>query len=126
MNRNLDSKLPDVGTSIFAVMTQLAVDTGAINLAQGYPDFGTDPELIRLMQEALQEGHNQYAPMAGLFSLREAIARLESSNLVERKPNVGARVITLSIEELHESFPELFEERGCEAPHVHRDRFVSP
>ncbi|WP_233131718.1 methionine aminotransferase [Robiginitalea sediminis] len=68
------SKLPQWEPSIFDTMNQVARQTGAINLAQGYPDFGTDPELVRLMQEALQEGHNQYAPMAGLFSLREAIA----------------------------------------------------
>lgn len=69
------SKLPDVGTSIFSVMTQLAQECGAINLAQGFPDY--DPPLA--LQEALARhattpGHHQYAPMPGLPRLREAIA----------------------------------------------------
>ncbi|MDF7812882.1 methionine aminotransferase [Hymenobacter sp. YC55] len=71
----IQSKLPDVGTSIFSVMTQLAQECGAINLAQGFPDY--DPPLE--LQEALARhagtpGHHQYAPMPGLPRLREAIA----------------------------------------------------
>ncbi|MCW5899961.1 MAG: pyridoxal phosphate-dependent aminotransferase [Flavobacteriales bacterium] len=67
-------KLPDVGTTIFAVMSQLAQETGAINLSQGFPDFPVDPELVSLVQEAMRGGHNQYAPMPGLPGLREALA----------------------------------------------------
>lgn len=67
-------KLPDVGTTIFAVMSQLAQETGAINLSQGFPDFPVDPELVTLVQEAMHAGHNQYAPMPGLPALREALA----------------------------------------------------
>jgi methionine aminotransferase len=59
-------------------MSQLAIETGAINLSQGFPDFGVDPELIRLMQNALEGSYNQYAPMGGIFSLREAIVRKTS------------------------------------------------
>ncbi len=70
----LDSKLPHAGTSIFAVMSKLAHEHGAINLSQGYPDFPTSPELIELVHEAMKTGHNQYAPMPGIYSLREAIA----------------------------------------------------
>ncbi|SHL58894.1 methionine aminotransferase [Hymenobacter psychrotolerans] len=69
------SKLPDVGTSIFAVMTQLAQECGAINLAQGFPDY--DPPLAlqqALARHATTSGHHQYAPMPGLLRLREAIA----------------------------------------------------
>ncbi|MCO5724285.1 methionine aminotransferase [Robiginitalea sp. 2V75] len=60
-------------------MSQMASDTGAINLSQGFPDFGVAPELIRLMQEALEQNHNQYAPMAGIPALREAVAKMTSS-----------------------------------------------
>jgi methionine aminotransferase len=57
------SKLPDVGTTIFTVMSRLAAQHGAINLGQGFPDFDTDPVLIQLVSDAMQQGHNQYAPM---------------------------------------------------------------
>ena len=70
----LDSKLPHAGTSIFAVMSKLAHENGAINLSQGYPDFPTSPRLIELVHDAMKAGYNQYAPMPGIFSLREAIA----------------------------------------------------
>jgi methionine aminotransferase len=69
-----ESKLPDVGTTIFTVMTKLAVAHNAINLAQGFPDFDTDPRLIDLVDEAMRGGHNQYAPMPGLPELNNAIA----------------------------------------------------
>ena len=71
---SLDSKLPHAGTSIFAVMSKLAHEHGAINLSQGYPDFPTSPRLIELVHEAMKTGHNQYAPMPGIYGLREAIA----------------------------------------------------
>jgi methionine aminotransferase len=68
------SKLPDIGTSIFAVMTRLANEHGAINLSQGFPDFDCDPELIEAVARAMHAGFNQYAPMPGVLALREAIA----------------------------------------------------
>ncbi|UPL48680.1 methionine aminotransferase [Hymenobacter sublimis] len=71
----LVSKLPDVGTSIFSVMTQLAQESGAINLAQGFPDYDPPrPLLEALARHVLTPGHQQYAPMPGLPRLREAIA----------------------------------------------------
>ena len=71
----LSSKLPDVGVSIFTQMTQLAQETGAINLAQGFPDYDPPQELLEaLARHALTPGHHQYAPMPGLPRLREAIA----------------------------------------------------
>lgn len=70
----VDSKLPDVGLSIFSVMTRLANEHGAINLSQGFPDFDCDPALIEAVARAMRAGHNQYAPMPGLPALREAIA----------------------------------------------------
>ena len=68
------SKLPGVGTTIFTVMSRLAAETGAINLGQGFPDFDPPARLRELVAHHLAAGHNQYAPMAGLPSLCEAIA----------------------------------------------------
>src|SRR5690606_11615637 len=68
------SKLPDVGTTIFTVMSRLAVETGAINLGQGVPDFDPDPKLLQLVARAMENGHNQYPAMAGVPALRQAIA----------------------------------------------------
>lgn len=68
------SKLPDVGTSIFAVMSALANEHGAINLSQGFPDFNCPDELIALVTKYMQEGHNQYAPMPGVPALRHKIS----------------------------------------------------
>jgi methionine aminotransferase len=70
----LDSKLPGVGTTIFSVMSRLAAETGAINLGQGFPDFQPPARLQELVAVHLAAGHNQYAPMAGLPALCEAIA----------------------------------------------------
>jgi methionine aminotransferase len=67
-------KLPGTGTTIFTVMSALARETGAINLSQGFPDFPVDLELITRVERAMRDGHNQYAPMAGLPALLEAIA----------------------------------------------------
>jgi methionine aminotransferase len=71
---HLPSKLPKVGTNIFTIMSTLATEVGAINLGQGFPDYPMDPRLHRLVAKAMEDGHNQYAPMAGLPVLRQAIA----------------------------------------------------
>ena len=71
----LQSKLPNVGTTIFTVMSALANEHNAINLSQGFPDFPSSQRLIDLVTRAMQKGFNQYAPMAGVPALREAIAR---------------------------------------------------
>ncbi|MDB5118460.1 MAG: 2-keto-4-methylthiobutyrate aminotransferase apoenzyme [Mucilaginibacter sp.] len=68
------SKLPQVGTTIFTTMSALAAEVGAINLSQGFPDYDCSPELIELVNQAMKDGHNQYAPMAGVKALREQIA----------------------------------------------------
>ena len=72
---HITSKLPDVGVTIFAVMTALANEHGAINLSQGFPDFDVAPELIERVTAHMHAGANQYAPMPGLPALREKIAR---------------------------------------------------
>jgi len=69
----VSSKLPDVGVTIFTVMTMLANEHNAINLSQGFPDFDVDPELVDLVTGHMQKGVNQYAPMQGLPLLREKI-----------------------------------------------------
>ncbi|MFN0292653.1 methionine aminotransferase [Pedobacter helvus] len=71
---NINTKLPTVGTTIFTVMSKLAADHQAINLSQGFPDYATDKKLIAEINQAMKEGFNQYAPMAGYLPLREQIA----------------------------------------------------
>ncbi len=71
----LGSKLPNVGTTIFTVMSKLATETDAINLSQGFPGFDCSPELVSLVEHYLRKGFNQYAPMVGVPALREALAR---------------------------------------------------
>lgn len=70
----MHSKLPDIGTTIFSVMSALANEVGAINLSQGFPDFSIDPRLKEYVMEALQQEQVQYAPMPGRLDLRQAIA----------------------------------------------------
>ena len=69
------SKLPNVGTTIFTVMSALATEHKAVNLGQGFPDFECAPELVNAVTAAMQAGHNQYPPMPGVPALREAVAR---------------------------------------------------
>ncbi|RZI42256.1 pyridoxal phosphate-dependent aminotransferase [Herbaspirillum sp. HC18] len=70
----LQSRLPSVGTTIFTVMSALAVEKGAVNLGQGFPDFDCDPALVEAVTDAMKSGFNQYPPMTGVPALREAIA----------------------------------------------------
>lgn len=70
------SRLPDVGTSIFTVMSKMALDYGAINLSQGFPDFMIDEKIISLVHKYMLEGHNQYAPMPGTPALRKSISEV--------------------------------------------------
>lgn len=71
----IQSKLPNVGTTIFTRMSQLAAECGAINLSQGFPDFDGPPELREAVGRHIAAGHNQYAPMTGLPALREQVAK---------------------------------------------------
>lgn len=72
---NIQSKLPNVGTNIFTVMTRFAQQHEAVNLSQGFPDYDCSPELIHHVNEAMKKGLNQYSPMAGVKELREEIAK---------------------------------------------------
>ncbi len=75
---HIKSKLPNVGTTIFTVMSGLAKEHNAINLSQGFPDFGCDPKLLELAQKNMLAGFNQYAPMPGVIQLRECISKIIS------------------------------------------------
>lgn len=68
-------KLKDSGTTIFTVMSKLAQENGAINLGQGFPDFDADPKLLDLVSQHIQEGRNQYCPLAGLPALLEVLSK---------------------------------------------------
>ena len=74
MEQTISSKLPDLGTTIFTVMSQLATETGAINLSQGFPSFNPPDALIERINWHLHHGANQYAPMPGAPNLRQAVA----------------------------------------------------
>ena len=70
----IQSKLPQVGTTIFTVMSALAAEHKAVNLGQGFPDFEMSESLMALVDKAMKDGYNQYAPMPGWMPLRESIA----------------------------------------------------
>lgn len=71
----INSKLPNIQTSIFSVMSKMAVDHNALNLSQGFPNFTSDPALNALVDQAMRDGFNQYAPMPGDFELRMEISK---------------------------------------------------
>jgi len=87
----LQSRLPNVGTTIFTVMSTLAAEKNAVNLGQGFPDFNCDPALVDAVTEAMQEGLNQYPPMTGVPVLREAISsKIEA--LYGRRYNAASEI----------------------------------
>lgn len=77
----IQSKLPNVGTTIFTRMSQLAAECGAINLSQGFPDFDGPPELREAVGRHIAAGHNQYAPMTGLPACASRWRRRSSSSM---------------------------------------------
>lgn len=90
----LQSKLPDVGTTIFTRMSSLAQECDALNLSQGFPDFDAHPALREAMQSHVGQGHNQYAPMAGVMHLREQItAQLDDYRGVRCNPDTEITVL---------------------------------
>ena len=91
----IKSKLPKVGTTIFTVMSALAAENKAINLSQGFPDFETSEELIRLVHEYMKKGMNQYAPMQGIMALREGLAE-KTETLYEVKFNPETEITITS------------------------------
>jgi methionine aminotransferase len=89
------SKLPDVGTTIFTLMSQLADECGAINLSQGFPDFSAPDALLERVNHHLHAGHNQYAPMSGIPELREQIA-VKTGQLYGRELNPDSDITVTS------------------------------
>jgi methionine aminotransferase len=87
----LKSRLPQVGTTIFSVMSALAQEHGAVNLGQGFPDFDCDPALLAAVNAAMQQGHNQYPPMPGVPLLRETIAQ-KIERLYGRRYDAGSEI----------------------------------
>ncbi len=88
------SKLPDVGTTIFSVISKKARDHGAVNISQGFPDFDCDPKLSQMALQAMNAGHNQYAPMPGVPLLKQEISKvLESRFSIMAEPD---REITIT------------------------------
>lgn len=91
----IETKLPNVGTTIFTVMSQLAVEHKAVNLGQGFPDFEGPQALRDALTRAMAEGRNQYAPMTGVPALREQIAR-KTEAMYGRKVNADTEVTVTS------------------------------
>ncbi|MBD8475869.1 pyridoxal phosphate-dependent aminotransferase [Pseudomonas sp. CFBP 8770] len=87
----ISSKLPNVGTTIFTTMSQLAAQTGALNLSQGFPDFDGPPALLEAVGRHVLAGHNQYSPMTGLPALREQVAA-KVERLYRRSLNVDTEI----------------------------------
>jgi len=85
------SKLPNVTTSIFTIMSKMASDYNALNLSQGFPNFRSDPFLIELVNKAMEEGYNQYAPMPGYLELREIISN-KTTLLHSKKYNPNTEI----------------------------------
>ena len=89
------TKLPKVGTTIFTVMSQLAMEHGAVNLGQGFPDFSVPEFLADELTKAMREGKNQYAPMSGIPALRQAIAA-KTRACYDRAVNVDSEITVTS------------------------------
>jgi methionine aminotransferase len=99
-----DSKLPDVGTTIFTVMSRRALEEDALNIGQGFPDYPIDPRLSHSLVEAVAEGRNQYAPMEGVIDLREQIAKkLHSSYALDFDPRAEITVTCGGTEALYDA-----------------------
>src|SRR5690606_9198943 len=91
----IQSKLPKVGTTIFSVMSQLAQEHGAVNLGQGFPDFPVPAALVAALDQAMRDGHHQYAPMTGGPALRQAIAD-KTLRVYGHRPDPDAEVTVTS------------------------------
>ena len=92
---HLETKLPKVGTTIFTVMSQLAMEHKAVNLGQGFPDFAVPARLVDELDKAMRAGHNQYAPMTGIPTLRGAIAA-KTGRVYGHMPNADSEITVTS------------------------------
>jgi methionine transaminase len=91
---SLHSRLPEVGVSIFSIMSKLAQEENAINLSQGFPDFPVSEELMDLIYVNMKRGHNQYAPMPGVPVLRQAIAQVVEQTY--QRPTDAEQEVTIT------------------------------
>ena len=114
MRVEFESKLPNVGTTIFTVMSQLAKEHGAINLSQGFPDFDAPQRLKDLVTEHMNRGANQYPPSAGIPELREQIA-VKTDGMYGRKVDAETEItVTVGATEALFSAIQAFVHRGDE------------
>jgi methionine transaminase len=90
-----ETKLPKVGTTIFTVMSQLAIEHNAVNLGQGFPDFDVPARLVDALARAMREGRNQYSPMTGVPALRQAIAA-KTERCYGWRPDADAEITVTS------------------------------
>ncbi len=98
----IKSRLPDVGTSIFTVMSKMALDYGAINLSQGFPDFPIDRKIIDLVNQFMLADHNQYAPMPGTVALRNVISQVLSRSFgIHRDPETEITITSGATEAIY-------------------------
>lgn len=98
----LQSKQPNIGTTIFTFMSKLATDCGALNLSQGFPSFDCSPKLTDLVNHYLKKGMNQYAPMTGIQPLREVIAqKISDLYQVNYHPDTEVTITTGATEALY-------------------------
>ncbi len=97
----IKSKQPNLGVTIFATMTRMANEEKAINLSQGFPDFSCHPDLIKLVNQHMKSGHNQYAPMQGIIPLREKLAeKIESVYSAKYNPEIEITITAGATEAL--------------------------
>lgn len=102
---SLISKLPQVGTTIFTTMSKMAQEENAINLAQGFPSFGSDPTLLELVAKYTQRGHNQYAPMSGVSELKLALAnKTQLTQSYFPDPDLEVTIVSGATEALFAAF----------------------
>lgn len=105
------SKLPNTGTTIFTIMSALANETGAINLSQGFPDFHGSKTLIKLVNQHMKAGHNQYAPMQGIPALREQIAeKMEALYTLKVHPDKEINITSGATEAIFSAITAIIQE----------------
>ena len=103
------SKLPNIKTTIFTTVGNLARKHKAIDLSQGFPNFEADPNLLNLVTEAMQSGHNQYAAMPGYYGLREIIAqKIEKLHSRAYDPSTEITVTVGATQAIYTAIPLLF------------------
>ena len=110
-NQKITSKLPQVGTTIFTIMSKLANEQNAINLSQGFPDFDCSKDLIQLVGKYMTRGMNQYAPMQGVPVLREAISsKFKSLYSIDYNPDTEITITAGGTQAIYSSISALVRE----------------